>query len=73
MNFPLEIKTDDNRIRPINSEVNRLIGDNEKILRLTDWAPIYQGIDGFKMGLEITIEWFTDLNNLKLYQTNYVI
>ena len=73
MNQTIEIKSDDKRIRPVNSEVNRLIGDNEKILRLTDWAPIYQGIDGFKMGLEITIEWFTDLNNLKLYQTNYVI
>ena len=68
MNFPIEIKSEVNRIRPINSEVNRLIGDNRKILELTDWKPQYQGIEGFKLGLEITIKWFTDHNNLDLYK-----
>ena len=73
MNFPIEIKSEVNRMRPINSEVNRLIGDNSKILKLTDWKPMYQGMDGFKKGLEISIKWFTDQNNLKLYQTDYLI
>ena len=73
MNSPVEIKSDEKRIRPANSEVTRLIGDNKKIFRLTDWKPKYQGIDGLKMGLDISIKWFTDKNNLALYKTEYVI
>ena len=73
MNSQIEIKSEVNRIRPINSEVNRLIGDNRKILELTHWKPQYQGIEGFKLGLEITIKWFTDHNNLDLYKKDYII
>ncbi len=73
MNSPIEIKSEVNRIRPINSEVNRLMGDNRKILELTDWKPQYHGIEGFKLGLEITIKWFTDHNNLDLYKKDYII
>ena len=73
MNVELEIESEEERVRPISSEVNRLYGTNEKILSLTDWRPSFQGLDGFKKGLQITIEWFTNPENLKLYKSNYVI
>lgn len=41
------------RTRPEKSEVNRLLGSNEKIQRLTDWKPAYS----FEQGLAETIEW----------------
>ncbi len=42
---------DEQRLRPEKSEVNRLLGANEKIMRLTDWAPQYT----FEKGIEETI------------------
>jgi len=44
---------DEQRIRPANSEVNRLIADNSKLRSLTDWKPNV----GFRTGLERTSEW----------------
>lgn len=48
-----KIVCDQQRTRPEKSEVNRLLGCNEKILRLTDWKPAYT----FEQGLAETIEW----------------
>lgn len=45
---------DDVRIRPVKSEVERLLGSNEKIRRLTGWEPSYD----LDSGLAETIEWF---------------
>jgi len=73
MNSSIEIESDKERIRPEKSEVNRLYGCNKKIISMTNWEPKYCGINGFKKGLEITIEWFLDPNNLKLYSSNYMI
>ena len=73
MNIELKIQTERERTRPINSEVNRLFGSNDKLFKLTKWSPSYQGLQGFKKGLEISIKWFTDPKNLSLYRTNYVI
>lgn len=44
---------DNQRLRPEKSEVNRLLGCNEKILRLTEWTPEYS----FRQGLTETIEF----------------
>lgn len=44
------------RLRPEKSEVNRLLGSNEKIMQLTDWTPRY----GFEEGIARTIEFFRD-------------
>ena len=49
---------DKNRLRPANSEVERLYGCNKLIKTVTNWVPKYSGIDGFKKGLGITIDWF---------------
>lgn len=52
------------RLRPLNSEVNRLLGSNEKILKLTDWEPRYS----FASGIQETIEWMN--KNLDCYKTD---
>ncbi|MCM3760904.1 NAD-dependent 4,6-dehydratase LegB [Alkalihalobacillus oceani] len=49
-----KIICDEQRLRPENSEVNRLLGSNEKIKRLTNWRPQYS----FEEGLAETIEFF---------------
>ena len=69
----IEIRSENERFRPDNSEVKRLYGSNEKIISLTKWQPKYVGFDGFRKGLEITIDWFNDPDNLKLYGANYEI
>ena len=70
MNSDATVITDEERIRPDLSEVNRLFGDNSLMKSLTGWSPKYYGIDGFRKGLEITIDWFLDKENLKHYQSN---
>ena len=58
------IVSEDIRIRPENSEVERLLGSNEKIRRLTGWQPAYT----LKQGIRETIEWFRDEENLRRYK-----
>ena len=74
MNSDVEVINDKDRMRPETSEVNRLFGDNKYIKSLTDWEPQFDGINGFKRGLEITSDWFSDPNNLSKYKSNsYII
>lgn len=62
----VDIQTDEQRIRPKASEVERLWCDNTKINKLTGFEPEY----GFEKGLSETIEWFTNSENLKRYKTD---
>lgn len=64
MNPNAKIIQDPNRIRPEKSEVFRLYGDNTKIMKHTNWEPLYN----LESGLKETIEWFTNKNNLKHYK-----
>ncbi len=59
-----EIICDEQRIRPLNSEVNRLLGSNEKIRKMTDWRPQYT----FRQGIAETIGWIQ--NNMHLYKAD---
>lgn len=68
MNVHLEIVTDEQRIRPEGSEVNRLFGDNTLLRQLTGWQPAYGGLEGFRRGLAQTAEWFSDPANLVCYR-----
>ena len=68
MNVSITISTDENRLRPLGSEVNRLFGDNSKLRKLTGWNPSYGGLDGFRKGLRITAQWFSNPENLALYR-----
>lgn len=70
MNTEIDIKSSDNRLRPSNSEVERLFGDNNLLKKLTKWEPKYGGLSGFEKGLKITIDWFTDPSNLSRYDKN---
>ena len=63
MGKEIEIITDTQRLRPENSEVERLLADNSRAKHLLGWLPKYSGTDGFKKGLVKTIEWFTDQAN----------
>ena len=74
MNAELEIVTDEQRLRPDASEVNRLFGDNSRLRQLTGWQPLYGGLEGFKRGLARTAEWFSDPANLARYRPgSYVV
>tara|TARA_B100000212_G_C27338087_1_gene517817 strand:+ start:204 stop:1202 length:999 start_codon:yes stop_codon:yes gene_type:complete len=73
MNKNIEIITEEERIRPEASEVNRLYGENSLLKKLTDWDPKYSGLEGFKKGLSQTIEWFSNKENLAKYKTGIYI
>ena len=69
MNTEIEIVTDVVRMRPENSEVERLWADNTKARDLLGWQPKFIGLDGFKRGLAETIDWFTKTENLRGYKS----
>ncbi len=64
----LVVKTEQSRLRPEASEVERLCCDNKKALKLLGWQPKYAGRAGLKTGLAQTIEWFKNPANLAHYQ-----
>jgi NAD dependent epimerase/dehydratase len=66
MNSEVEFIADKQRLRPKNSEVFRLWGDNTLIKSLTDFEPKYS----VEKGLTETCEWFSDPENLKQYKGN---
>jgi NAD dependent epimerase/dehydratase len=64
----VSIKTENKRLRPSKSEVDRLWADNTKAKKILNWSPQFSGIDGLRRGLEKTIEWFSDESNLLNYK-----
>ena len=70
MNLKIEITSDAERIRPVNSEVERLWADNSKAKELFGWSPKYVGRDGLARGLQETINWFTQPENLHRYKSD---
>ncbi len=60
------IVSDDVRLRPEKSEVERLLGSNEKIQQLTNWTRKYSLDEGLKQ----TIEWFSNKENLSRYKAD---
>jgi NAD dependent epimerase/dehydratase len=54
INPDAKIVKDAGRFRPQKSEVERLLGSNDKIFRLTGWKPKYSFVEG----LRETVEWF---------------
>lgn len=66
MNADVQFVTDPARLRPANSEVFRLCGDNTRITTLTDWRPQVS----LEQGLQHTIDWFTQPQNLAKYKTD---
>lgn len=70
MNTQIEIITDEARLRPGNSEVERLRADNTKAKELFGGQPGYGGRDGLKRGLAETVEWFAQRDNLSGYKAD---
>lgn len=64
MHSQLEIISEDQRIRPANSEVFRLWCDNSKIRALTGFTPEVS----LHQGLQRTVDWFTQPENLKKHK-----
>ena len=60
------LRQDSDRLRPEKSEVERLLGSNEKIKRLTGWSPQHD----FQEGIRKTITWFRERENLIKYKHN---
>jgi NAD dependent epimerase/dehydratase len=69
MGVDIEIITDEQRLRPGKSEVERLWADNKKAQELLNWTPSYGGLDGFHRGLEETVNWFKDPKHLAGYKS----
>ena len=70
MNCKIEIITDEARLRPENSEVERLWADNSKAKSLFGWQPNYGGRNGFKRGIAETAQWFAHPENLRIYKAD---
>jgi NAD dependent epimerase/dehydratase len=70
MNVDIVILSEKERLRPDNSEVERLWADNTKALNLLGWKPVYGGLSGFRRGLSETIEWFKQNTNLSMYKSD---
>lgn len=66
INPEAQIISDDQRIRPSNSEVYRLFGSNEKLYSKTGWRPEYS----IQTGLKETIEWYQTPENLKKFKSD---
>lgn len=64
LNPNARIICEEERLRPKNSEVNRLLGSNEKIKRLTRWEPKYT----FEEGLTETINWIKE--HMDMYKSD---
>lgn len=64
MGASVKIETEDQRVRPPASEVERLWADNTAIKSLTGWQPA----EDFTAGLTKTIAWLTQPENLKRYK-----
>jgi len=64
MGAEIGIETDEARLRPAASEVERLRCDNSLIRSLTGFSPAI----GIEEGLRLTIEWFREPENLRYYK-----
>jgi NAD dependent epimerase/dehydratase len=68
MGVDIDIVTDEQRLRPENSEVERLWASNDKARQILNWQPQYGGLEGFKRGLSETVKWFLEPANLRSYR-----
>lgn len=64
------IHTDKNRVRPKKSEVDILLSNNKLAIKKLKWHPKYIGKTGFERGIDKTIEWFNNKDNLSLYKSD---
>lgn len=68
MGVEIEIATDEQRMRPASSEVDRLWACNAKARELLGWQPKYGSVAGLRKGLAETVAWFRRPENLSRYK-----
>ena len=68
MEVEAEIESDEARLRPEKSEVQRLLASNVKARDLLEWQPDYAGREGLRRGITETVAWFTQAENLSRYR-----
>jgi nucleoside-diphosphate-sugar epimerase len=68
MGVEVEIASENARIRPENSEVERLLADTSRTQATFGWKPAHTGPEGLRQGLEKTVEWFSKPDNLSRYK-----
>jgi UDP-glucose 4-epimerase len=66
MGVEVEVRAEDDRLRPAGSEVMRLLADRSKLHTATGWEPAHT----LEQGLAITAEWFADPANLSRYRVD---
>ena len=69
MGHELTISQEGERVRPERSEVLRLLADNSLARKVLAWEPKYGDLDGFRRGLQRTISWFSEPENLAKYRS----
>ena len=69
MSVKVEILTEKKRVRPKNSEVEKLRSNNRKAKKILNWKPKYINKKGLIKGISQTINWFSDKENLKIYKS----
>ena len=70
MGVEVKVIKDDTRLRPENSEVDRLYAGITKAEKSFNWKPMFGGYNGFLDGLKQTSEWFLDSKNLSHYKVD---
>ena len=60
MKIDVEIESEEQRIRPVNSEVERLVCNNSKITQYTEWKPEYN----LEKGVQATAKWLEEHMNM---------
>lgn len=71
----LTVEVEAQRLRPENSEVDRLVCDSRLAMELLGWQSALRGRDGLRAGLARSLEWFADPTNRQHYHDahRYVI
>lgn len=70
MGVRIELQSDAARLRPRQSEVERLWASNSKAKQVLGWEPAYRGLDGLRRGLTETVAWYSDDHNLRLFDSS---
>jgi len=68
LNKKIIINLDKKRVRPKNSEVDKLQASSIKAKKLLNWKPKYSNKNGFIKALKSTIEWYKNPSNLKKFK-----
>jgi NDP-hexose 4,6-dehydratase len=69
MDVEVEVRQEGDRLRPVASEVMRLVCDSSRLRAALGWKPCFS----LESGLEATVEWFRDPSNLSRYRTNQFV